>query len=143
MSATAPELIDAGLDNDVSSVDFVDAQQEDAYWARHYWREGYYRPDCEYEDYAPAYCVGYVGYSQYGGSYSDAEPSLCANWERIKGASRLCLDDARLAIRAAWNRLERDESRTPQWRELCALVGPNAQRPRWDQAANQPVHRER
>lgn len=143
MPDTALESIQADLHNDASPGAIIDAQQEDAYWARFYWRERYFRPECGYEDYAPAYCVGYVGYAQYGGSYSDAENSLYANWERIKGASRLSLDDARLAIRAAWNRVELDLSRTPQWRELYSLVGPHAQRQRWAQAANQPVHCER
>jgi hypothetical protein len=108
----------------------VDARREDAYWSRHYWRERYYRPDCEYEDYAPAYCVGYVGFSQYGGDYDDAEKSLCANWERIKGDSRLGLDEARLAIRAAWDRADRLASRPAQWgeqlRSLAARAVPAA-----------------
>lgn len=83
----------------------VDARQEDAFWQRVYWQERYYSPGLDYEDYAPAYCVGYIGYAQYGGSYDDAEKSLCANWLRIKGDSRLSLDDARKAMRAAWERM--------------------------------------
>ena len=81
----------------------VDAQLEDAYWQSVYFCEPYYRQDRGYEDYAPAYCVGYIGRAQYGGSYEDAEKSLCANWLRIKGDSRLNLDEALQAIRAAWN----------------------------------------
>jgi hypothetical protein len=49
--------------------------------------------------------VGYIGHAQYGGEYNDAETSLCANWERIKGDSRLPLDGARQAMRAAWDRM--------------------------------------
>ncbi len=101
----------------------VDTVLEDAYWSRHYWRERYYRPDCEYEDYAPAYCAGYVGWGQYGGSYDDAEKSLCANWERIKGDSRLSLDEARLAMRAAWDHAGSAASRTVRWqRQLRSLA---------------------
>ncbi|HYF18738.1 MAG TPA: hypothetical protein VEA40_12795 [Ramlibacter sp.] len=84
----------------------VDAQREDAYWRDRFRTEGYYRGGLDYEDYAPAYCVGYVGRAQYGGRYEDAERSLCANWLRIRGDSRLELDDARSAIRAAWERVE-------------------------------------
>jgi hypothetical protein len=76
---------------------------EDAYWQSAYWAEPYFRSDCGYEDYAPAYCVGYVGHAQYGGDFDDAEKSLCANWIRIKGDSRLSLDEAMQAIRAAWD----------------------------------------
>jgi hypothetical protein len=84
----------------------IDARQQDAYWSSVFAVQGYFRPGCDYEDYAPAYCVGYVGYAQYGGSLQDARHSLCANWERIKGGSRLTLDEALLAIEAAWKRAE-------------------------------------
>jgi hypothetical protein len=82
----------------------VDAAREDAYWQGAYRRERYYSTQLEYEDYAPAYCVGYTGFAQYGGSFEDAEKSLVANWVRIKGDSRLPYESARLAIRAAWDR---------------------------------------
>jgi hypothetical protein len=80
----------------------IDAQREDAYWQRAYRAEAYYRRECSYDDYAPAYCVGYIGCAQYGGSFEEAEKSLCANWFRIKGDSCLSLDEAMQAIRAAW-----------------------------------------
>lgn len=83
----------------------IDPRREDAYWGESYAHEAFCRPDLSYEDYAPAFCVGYIGYSQYGGCYSDAETSLLANWLRIKGDSRLGLEEARLAMRAAWDRL--------------------------------------
>jgi hypothetical protein len=82
----------------------VDATREDAYWQGAFRGEGYYSPLLDYEDYAPAYCVGYTGFAQYGGSFDDAEKSLTANWVRIKGDSRLPYEQARLAIRAAWDR---------------------------------------
>jgi hypothetical protein len=100
----ARELADSPI-ADAVTVSREDALAEDAYWARRFTGERYYTPGLEYEDYAPAYCVGYIGYAQYGGSYDDAETSLCANWERIKGDSRLSIDEARLAMRAAWDRM--------------------------------------
>lgn len=105
MPATPHVLDDQELDGPTAVLGPVDARKEDAFWERTYRRECYFRPQLEYEDYAPAYCVGYIGYAQYGGDYDDAETSLCANWERIKGSSRLSLDDARLAMRAAWDRM--------------------------------------
>jgi hypothetical protein len=84
----------------------VDPQLHDAYWRSVYWAQPYHRGDLDYEDYAPAYCVGYVGFAQYGSSFDDAEKSLCANWLRIKGDSRLPLEEAMLAIRAAWQHAE-------------------------------------
>jgi hypothetical protein len=94
-----------------SRVDWQEARQEDAYWQRAFWQERYYRWECDYEDYAPAYCVGYAGCAQYGGEFVQAERSLCANWERIKGDSRLSLDEAMLAMRAAWDHMARRRER--------------------------------
>jgi hypothetical protein len=92
-------------DDDVATLACeVDAQREDAYWRDACRREGYYSPQLDYEDYAPAYCVGYTGFAQYGGSFDEAEKSLVANWVRIKGDSRLPFEHARLAMRAAWDR---------------------------------------
>jgi hypothetical protein len=79
---------------------------EDAYWRVAHAFEEYVRPGFGYEDYAPAYCVGYAGRMQYGGSFADAHASLCANWERIRGDSRLSFDEALPAIRAAWERVD-------------------------------------
>lgn len=86
----------------------IDPQVEDAYWQSVYWAQPYYRAGYGYEeDYASAYCVGYIGYAQYGGSFADAEKSLCANWVRIKGASRLSVEEALQAMRAAWDHAAR------------------------------------
>jgi hypothetical protein len=86
-------------------VHWHEVRDEDAYWQRAFWQERYYRWDREYEDYAPAYCVGYAGCAQYGGEFAHAQASLCANWERIRGDSRLSLAEAMPAIRAAWDRM--------------------------------------
>ena len=82
----------------------VDAKSEDEYWEGAFRSEDYYVPHLDYEDYAPAFCVGYTGFAQYGGSYEEAEKSLVSNWVRIKGASRLSFEHACLAICAAWKR---------------------------------------
>jgi hypothetical protein len=100
----------------------VDAGQEEAYWRRAFWRERYYSQGLGYEDYAPAYCAGYVGHAQYGGAYENAEKSLCANWERIKGDSRLSLDDARAAMRAAWDRMAAREAREAARKAIASRV---------------------
>jgi hypothetical protein len=85
--------------------DKVNPGREDSFWREAFRGERYFTPGLDYEDYAPAYCVGYIGYAQYGGCFGDAEKSLSANWERIKGDSRLVWDDAVLAMRAAWDRM--------------------------------------
>src|SRR5256885_2852164 len=83
----------------------VDPASQDEYWQDVFRSEGYYSTHLEDEDFAPAYCVGYTGFAQYGGSFEDAEKSLFANWERINGDSRLPFDSARLALRAALDRM--------------------------------------
>jgi hypothetical protein len=105
MSVTLQLFDAADRDQHTAALRRVDAAREDEYWRWTFDGESYYRQGLDYEDYAPAYCVGYIGYSQYGGAYEDAEASLCANWQRIRGDSRLALDDARRAMRAAWNRM--------------------------------------
>ena len=106
MPGTLQEL-DQDLGKQARVVSHRAALEEDAYWERSYGQERYYCPDLEYEDYAPAYCVGYIGCAQYGGEFADAERSLCANWERIKSGSRLTLEQAMPAIKAAWDRSAR------------------------------------
>ena len=104
MNAAEQDFWAEQADEPVACVDGrIDPQAHDSYWQAVYWGEAYYRRECEYEDYAPAYCVGYIGYAQYGGCFDDAEKSLGANWFRIKGDSRLTLDEALQAIRAAWD----------------------------------------
>ena len=96
----------------------VDPQREDAYWQGAWWAEPYYRADCSYDDYAPAYCCGYIGYAQYGGKFDDAEKSLCANWLRIKGDSQLTIDEALQAMRAAWEHAAHGEMTEEDEEEL-------------------------
>lgn len=93
-------------DDQVATVSLENAKVHDAYWAQAHARESYFRPGLDYEDYAPAYCVGYAGWAQYGGAFEDAQHSLLSNWVRIKGGSRLSADEARLAMRAAWDRAQ-------------------------------------
>lgn len=108
----------------------IDPATQDAYWQSVYWSQSYFRPEYEYEDFAPAYCVGYIGFAQYGGCFEDAKPSLSANWVRIKGDSRLSLDEAMQAIRAAWNHAERSQVREEEdvYVDLAAMARRHAER---------------
>jgi hypothetical protein len=111
MTAMAQDFWVEQCDEPAISIDGrIDPRTQDAYWQGVHWSEPYFRAGLDYEeDYAPAYLVGYVGYAQYGGSFDDAEKCLCANWVRIKGSSRLTLDEAMQAIRAAWNHAEQSQ----------------------------------
>jgi len=134
MSATATATATASHDlfaddADTNVAATIDARNEDAFWSRSFHLESYCRAELDYEDYAAAYCVGYIGYAQYGGAFEDAEKSLCSNWVRLKGDSRLGVEDAMRAIRAAWDRMESAAAPTPGWDELYALAGKVAQLP--------------
>jgi hypothetical protein len=105
MSATTQQDTWSLDEDDHVEVSLHDVRKQDAYWQKAHAKERYFRPGLSYDDYAPAYCVGYTGRMQYGGCWEDAEKSLISNWVRIKGDSRLGLEDALLAMRAAWDRV--------------------------------------
>ena len=117
----------AFADNDGFEVEPLVAQQradmhcslargEELYWAGNYWKESFFRTDYDYEDYAPAFCVGYSGCAQYGGHFEDSETSLFANFLRIKGDSRLTWEEARAAIRAGWERVRDSDDAATGWK---------------------------
>jgi hypothetical protein len=85
----------------------VNPADEDKYWRESYSREPYYSSDRTYDDYGPAYSLGYNGRSRYNTSFESAESDLGNEWNNVKGNSRLTWDEAKQASRAAWNRVER------------------------------------
>lgn len=118
MSATARDTWSLEED-EIATVALDAAQAHDAYWEAAHQRENYFRSGLDYEDYAAAYCAGYVGQFQYGGDFAEAEKSVISNWVRMKGDSRLSLDEARMAMRAAWDRAAgvvpaQQEQKTPR-----------------------------
>lgn len=85
-----------------------DPTAEDAYWRETYSSEPYYESGLTYDDYSPAYKVGYQGRADYGNrTWEDAEMDLQSNYQKTRGNSRLEWDDAKSASRAAWDRVER------------------------------------
>jgi hypothetical protein len=82
----------------------INPTAEDAYWRQAFRDEPYYQPELGYEDYSPAYRVGYTGPLRREGSFLSLESVLREDWERVKGRSRLGWDQARLAAGAAWAR---------------------------------------
>ena len=60
-----------------------------------------------YDDYAPAYALGYDGRSRYNTSFDAAETHLASDWDRSRGMPTLSWDQAKHATRAACHRLER------------------------------------
>ena len=86
----------------------VNPTAEDAHWRSTYENEPYRNSKYAYEDYSPAYSLGYGGREKYPGqTFEQAESSLEREWEQTKGSSRMAWQDAKPAARAAWHRVER------------------------------------
>ena len=77
---------------------------EDAYWRQQYPRRPYFKAGRRYEDYEPAYRLGYRAYDAYRGEYDDRlDDNLRRTYEGDwRGESQLEWDDARHAARDAY-----------------------------------------
>lgn len=82
----------------------INPTAEDAYWRQAFRREPYYRPERNFEDYGPAYRVGYTAPMRREGSFHTLERALAQDFDRVRGRSRLSWEEARQATRAAWDR---------------------------------------
>ena len=83
----------------------VNPQAEDAYWRTAYLDTPYYTADRTYDDYAPAYRLGYTSRERYEGEFDVHEPTLARDWDTFRGNSRLTWNEAKAATRAAWDRI--------------------------------------
>jgi len=81
----------------------INPTAEEAHWRQAFRDEPYYRPDLSFDDYSPAYRVGYTAPVRREGSFSELEHDLQDDWNRVKGRSRLTWAEARQATRAAWD----------------------------------------
>ena len=85
----------------------VNPEQEASYWRNSYQSAPYYSPGYTYDDYGPAYELGYNGRARYPGSFDSVERDLSDEWSKVKGKSRLSWEQAKSASRAAWDKVER------------------------------------
>jgi uncharacterized protein YcfJ len=86
----------------------VNPTAEETYWSTAYRTEPYYNSSYAYDDYRPAYRVGYEGYGLHPGkSFDEVENYLQEDYIANRGNSRLNWGDARPATRSAWDRLGR------------------------------------
>ena len=84
----------------------VNPTAEDAYWRENHGRQSFAAAGRSYDDYAPAYEMGWSGRSTRDTDFDSAEPMLASEWETRRGASSLAWADARPATRAAWERAD-------------------------------------
>jgi len=84
----------------------ADWQREEAYWREQHNRQPYADKNRSYDDYAPAYRVGFEAARKHAGKeYDEVEESLATDYEHAEPGSALPWDTVRPAARAAWDRL--------------------------------------
>jgi len=83
----------------------VDPNVEDVHWHDAYRDRPYYDSALVYEDYRPAYELGYRTRAELPeGTFEQAERRISQDWAMAKGESRLTWEQAKLAARDAWDR---------------------------------------
>ncbi len=91
----------------------INPTAEEAYWREAYRREPYFRDHLDYEDYGPAYRVGYTAPVRRQGEFDELEPQLREDFQQVRGRSRLRWEEAREATRAAWKRARASKGEHP------------------------------
>ena len=89
-----------------AAAEAVNPTAEDAYWRESYKKEPYYVSGRSYEQYRPAYELGWSSVGRYEGDFESVEPRLADDW-RARHSDGLAWNDARPAARAAWDRAAR------------------------------------
>ncbi|WP_313076404.1 PA2169 family four-helix-bundle protein [Melaminivora sp.] len=91
-----------------AAAESVNPTAEDAYWRESFQREPYYESGRNYDEYRPAYELGWNSAGRYDGDFEAVEPNLSRDWGSSRGASPLAWEQARPATRAAWERARRN-----------------------------------
>lgn len=85
--------------------DHINPEVEDDYWKTNYSSRSYVTSGSSYEDYRPAYRMGYERYPEYRGRrFDEVEPEFERDWNASRGKSRLAWQDAKHATRDAFER---------------------------------------
>jgi hypothetical protein len=88
--------------------EMIDPTVEDAYWRDNYSTRPYVSSGSGYDDYQPAYRYGWESRARYEDKrFDEVEPVLARDWDQYRGqSSRLNWDNAKLATRDAWDRID-------------------------------------
>ena len=90
----------------------ISPTEEELYWSENHPGQTYADSEFDFEDYRPAYRMGYSGPDRYRGSFEASETAMRSDWENARGESRLDWERAKPAVRAAWERAT-DRNRPP------------------------------
>lgn len=87
-----------------AAAESVNPTAEDAYWRDTYESEPYFVSGRTYDQYRPAYELGWGSVGRYEGDFDAIEPRLADDWRARHAADGLAWTDVRPATRAAWER---------------------------------------
>src|SRR5512132_3956795 len=100
--------------------EMIDPTAEDTYWRENY-KTRSYASGATYDEYQPAYRMGWESSQRYKGhTFDSAESNLKADWERAKGKSKLTWDKAKFAVKDAWDRTTHHSAHTDTTRGAAA-----------------------
>ena len=88
-----------------TAAEMVNPTAEDAYWRESYLNEPYYEGGRQYEEYRPAYAMGWTSAATYPGEFDAYDAEMQTRWQNERGNSPLDWNTARTPARAAWNRV--------------------------------------
>ena len=95
----------AGAMGGKAIADRINPELEDDYWRTNYSSRPYVTTSTTYEDYRPAYRMGYERYPEYHGrTFDEVEPEFERDWGSRRGDSRLSWHEAKHATRDAFDR---------------------------------------
>jgi hypothetical protein len=85
----------------------VDTAAHDAYWRENYASRPYVAAGTAFDDYEPAYRYGSASYLRAGRPrpWAEVETELAGGWDSARGNSRFGWQEAKHAVRDAWERL--------------------------------------
>lgn len=86
------------------AVDYPAGESE--YWRESFMHEPFYEAGRSFEEYAPAFELGWVSHGAYGGDFDAADRVMANDWDVRKGVSTLAWYQVRPAARASWRRAE-------------------------------------
>lgn len=109
-----------------SAAEMVNPTLEDAYWRESYQKEPYYEGGRQYEEYRPAYAMGWTSAATYPGEFDAYDAEMQARWQNERGTSSLDWDTARTPARAAWNRVRSPATRASGMAADASLAGEQA-----------------
>jgi len=85
----------------------INPSVEHEYWQKNYATRPYATPGASYDQYGPAYQLGWESRAQHSGkSFDQVEGTLGSEWDKTKGKSKLNWDQARPAAQDAWDRID-------------------------------------